>query len=168
MICVFCVCDQKCSCISCILSLLERIAESPFDIVCDVCEWVGQWWIICFLYFGSCVCECVGLSWGVYSWGTDMLCFWSKTLSSRAKKLKRWSHSGAHTCRNNQPLSTLYGQSLSFAKSCHLWAVCREQNCTWVKLSLCMDCNSHMHLIVSLATTLWIRSSWFLIRISVE
>lgn len=47
--------------------------------------------------------------------GADMLCFWSQSLSSRAKKKKkkwkRWSHSGAHTCRNNQPLSTLYGQS---------------------------------------------------------
>lgn len=39
-----------------------------------------------------------------------------------SKMLKRWSHSGAHTCRYNQPLSTLYGQSLSVAKSCHLWA----------------------------------------------
>lgn len=90
-----------------------------------------------------CVCVfswvCVHLSWGVYSWGTDMLCFWSQSLNSRSKKLKRWSQSGAHTCRNNQPLSTLYGQSLSFAKSCHLWAVCWEQNYTLIKLSLCMD-----------------------------
>lgn len=61
--------------------------------------------------------HCVGFCWlKVVFLGTDMLCVWS--VSSKAKKLKRWSHSGAHTCRNNQPISALYGQSLSVVKPC--------------------------------------------------
>lgn len=47
-----------------------------------------------------------------------------RVLSVERKKRRRWSYSAAHTCRNNQASSTLFGQSrqeLSFLSAAVLW-----------------------------------------------